>query len=60
MINVNGYRKKREGQPPDFDPLSSFFLEIRDHLGPVAIDVDESGCNENQREQEYRSDSPND
>src|SRR5689334_16089105 len=60
MINVNRYRKKRECQPADFDLLSSFFLEIRDHLGPVAIHVNESGYNENEREQEYRSDSHND
>ena len=60
MINVNRYWKKRECQPSDFDLLSSCFLEIGDHLGPVAIRVNESGYNENKREQEYRGDSNND
>jgi hypothetical protein len=50
MINVNRYRKKRECQPSDFDLLSSFLLEIRDHLGPVAIHVNETGYNEDERE----------
>ena len=44
----------------DFDLLSSFFLEIGDDLGPVAIHVTEDGYNENKREQEYRGDSHND
>jgi len=60
MINVNGYGKKRECQPSDFDLLSSFLLEIRDHLGSVAIHINESGYSEDEREQEYRSDSHND
>jgi hypothetical protein len=60
MINVNRHREKRECQPSDFDLLSSFFLEIGDYLGPVAIDVNECGYNENKREQEYRGDSNND
>ena len=59
MINVNRERKKRECQPSDFNLLSSFFLEIRDYLGPVAIHVNESRYNEDEREQEYRSDSRN-
>jgi hypothetical protein len=60
MINVNRYRKKRECQLSDFDLLSSFFLEIGDHLRPVAIHVNEGGYNEKKREQEYRGDSHND
>src|ERR1700730_10925325 len=60
MINVNRYRKKRECQPSNFDLLSSFFLEIGDHVGPVAIHANESRCNENNCEQEYRDDSQND
>ena len=60
MINVDRYRKKRECQPSDFDLLSSFFLEIRDYLGPVAIDVNESGYDKNKSEQKYRGDSHND
>jgi hypothetical protein len=60
MINVYRYRKKRKCQLSDFDLLSSFFLEIGDDLGPVAIHVNEDGYNENKREQEYRGDSHND
>src|SRR5580704_11858061 len=60
MIDVNRYRKKRECQPSDFDLLSSFFLEIGNHLGPVAIHVNEGGYNENEHEQEYGGDSHND
>jgi len=52
MINVNGYWKKRECQSPDFDLLSSFLLEIGDHLGPVAIHSDKGGSKENNRKQE--------
>jgi hypothetical protein len=59
-INVNRQREKRECQPPDFNLLSSFFLEIGDDVGPVAIHVHQSGYNENEREQDYRSDSHND
>lgn len=59
MIDVKSERKKRECQPSDFDLLSSLFLEIRDHLGAVPIRSNESGDNENEREQEYRSDSHN-
>jgi len=47
---MNRYRKKRECEPFDFDVLSSFFLEIRDHLGPVAININESGYNEDERQ----------
>jgi hypothetical protein len=50
IINVNRYRKKRECQPPDFNLLSSFLLEIGNQLGPVAIHVNESGYNEDERE----------
>ena len=57
---MNRYRKKHECQSPDFDLLSSFLLEIGDHLGPVAIHVNKSGYNENKREQEYRGDSNDD
>jgi hypothetical protein len=59
-INVNRQREKRERQPSDFNLLSSFFLEIGDDMGPVAIHVHQSGYNENEREQDYRSDSHND
>jgi len=59
-INVNRQREKRECQPSDFNLLSSSFLEIGDDVGPVAIHVNQSGYNENEREQEYRSDSHND
>jgi hypothetical protein len=51
---VNRYGKKRECQPPDFDLLSSFLLEIGDRLGPVTVHVDERGYNKNKYEQEYR------
>ena len=47
MINVNRYRKKSECQSPDFDLLSSFLLEIGNHLGPVAIHPDKCGSNKN-------------
>ncbi len=64
---MNRQRKKRECQPSDFNLLSSFFLEIGDDLGPIAIhvyqsryNVYQSGYNENEREQEYRGDSHND
>jgi hypothetical protein len=60
MIDVNRYREKRQCQLPDFDLLSSFFLEIGDHLGPVVIHVNETRYNENKREQEYGGDSQND
>jgi hypothetical protein len=60
MINVNRQREKRECQPSDFNLLSSFFLEIGDDVGPVAIHVNQGGYNENEREQQYRSDSRND
>jgi hypothetical protein len=60
MIDVNRYGKKRECQPSDFDLLPGLFLEIRDHLGPVAIHVNERGHNENERDQNYRGDSHRD
>ena len=58
-INVNRQREKRECQPSDFNLLPSFFLQIGDDLGPVAIHANQSGDNENEREQECRSDSHN-
>jgi hypothetical protein len=57
---VDRQREKRECQPSDFNLLSSFFLKIGDDAGPVSIHVHQSGHNENEREQEYRSDSHND
>jgi hypothetical protein len=47
-------------EPPDFNLVSGFPLEIGDHLGPVPIRVDESGYYENQRDQEYAGDSNRD
>ncbi len=47
MIDVNRYGKERECQPSDFDLLPGFFLEIGNHLGPIAIHVYERGHNEN-------------
>jgi hypothetical protein len=60
MINVNRHGKKRECQPSDFDLLPGFFLEIGNHLGPIAIHVNESGHNENKRDRNYRGDANHD
>src|SRR4029077_6839665 len=57
MINVNRYREKCNCQPPDFNLLSSFLLEIGNQLGSVAIHVNESGYDEDECEQKYRGDS---
>jgi hypothetical protein len=50
VINVKREGEKRECQPSNFDLLSSFFLEIRDNLGPVAVHVKERRYNEDERE----------
>src|ERR1700730_3560417 len=59
MIDVNRYGKKCECQAPDFNLLTSFFLEVGDHPRSIAIHVQERGYNENEREQKYCGDSRN-
>jgi hypothetical protein len=57
---VKRYRKKRQRQMTDFNLLSRFFLEIGEHLGPIAIGVNKGRWYENKRAQEYCSDYKHD
>jgi hypothetical protein len=41
-IDPNGERGEAEAEPSYFDLFSRFLLEIRDYLGAVVIDINES------------------
>src|ERR1700757_2053182 len=60
MIDVNRHGEKCECQPPDFDLLPSFLLEIGDNPGPVAVYVNENRYNKYKREHEYSGNSTHD
>jgi hypothetical protein len=49
MIDVNRCGEERERQSTNFDLLPGFLLEIGNHLGPVVVDVNQRGYNENKR-----------
>src|ERR1700675_2462406 len=49
IFDVNGHWRKCQSESPDFELHSSFFLEVGDHLWPVAIHINECGANKNKR-----------
>src|SRR5260370_1026696 len=58
-VDLNRKRKEGEAQASDLDLLSCFLLEIRDYLGAIAIDVNESRYSEEQSGEENRDDDQN-